>query len=361
MTRFREQIVRLKAYEPGRQPPGRLVKLNANENPYPPAPGVLEALAALGPDDVRLYPDAAARLLRARAAKVFGVTPAQVVAGNGSDDILTMIVRSFLDPGDRIAVVDPTYTLYETLAAIQGATTTVHPLGPAWSLPASFFGAAVKVTFLPNPNAQTGTLFSRRELDRLCASARGMVVIDEAYAPFAGVTAVPLLREHGNLIVMRTLSKSHSLAGLRVGFGIGRAEIIAGMTKVKDSYNVSVAGQAAARAALDAAAYTSKTVAALVKTRTWFCRELDARGWCVVPSSANFLLAEPPAPGAAALMVLLERDGYLVRYFTTPRLHSMLRISMGTDAQMRGLLACIDRWCSRSPGVTRPRNGRRVP
>jgi len=360
MTRFREQIVRLKAYEPGRQPPGRLVKLNANENPYPPAPGVLEALAALGPDDVRLYPDAAARLLRARAAKVFGVTPAQVVAGNGSDDILTMIVRSFLDPGDRIAVVDPTYTLYETLAAIQGATTTVHPLGPAWTLPASFFGAAVKVTFLPNPNAQTGTLFSRRELERLCASTRGMVVIDEAYAPFAGVTAVPLLREHGNLIVMRTLSKSHSLAGLRVGFGIGRAEIIAGMMKVKDSYNVSVAGQAAGLAALDAATYTSTTVAALVKTRTWFCRELDARGWRVVPSSANFLLAEPPAPGAAALMVLLERDGYLVRYFTTPRLHSMLRISMGTDAQMRSLLACIDRRCSRSPGV-RPRNGRRAP
>ena len=346
MNFFREQIVRLKSYEPGRQPLRPLVKLNANENPYPPSPRVLQALAALGGDAVRLYPDAASRVLRETAARSFGVSPGQVVAGNGSDDILTMIVRSFLDLGDRIAVTDPTYTLYETLAAIQGAETMTHPLEDDWSLPESFFGADAKVTFLPRPNAQTGTLFPASAVRRLCDTARGIVVVDEAYAPFTGTTVVPLVNEYPHLIVLRTLSKSHGLAGLRIGFGIGNAEVIAGMTKVKDSYNVSAAGHAAGIAALEDTAYTEKTIAAIVSTRTTFAADLAARGWRVVPSAANFILATPPAPGAAALMDVLERDGFLVRRFDTARLRHMLRISVGTADQMRGVLASIDRGCA---------------
>ncbi len=359
MTFFRDQIVRLKAYEPGRQPPRPLVKLNANENPYPPSPRVMQALAALAGDAVRLYPDAASRILRETAARAFGVEPDQVVAGNGSDDVLTVIVRSFLDPGDRIAVTDPTYTLYETLAAIQGAATVAHPLGDGWMLPESFFGSDAKVTFLPRPNAQTGTLFPEDDVRRLCDKARGIVVVDEAYASFAGTTVVPLIHEYRHLIVLRTLSKSHALAGLRIGFGIGTAEVVAGMTKVKDSYNVGVAGQVAGIAALDDAEYTAKTVAAVVATRTRLAADLAARGWRVEPSAANFVLAMPPAPGAAALMELLERDGYLVRRFDTPRLRDMLRVSVGTDDQMRGLLSSIDRWCVAPSAASRAETGNR--
>ncbi len=342
MLPFRTTIAELAPYVPGRQPAGALVKLNANENPYPPSPRVLDALAHAAAECVRLYPDAAASALRATAARVWGVAPAQVIAGNGSDDVLTMIVRTFLDPGDTIAVVDPTYTLYETLAAMQGARTTVCPLTPQWELPNAFFGADARVTFLPNPNAQTGTLFGEPALRRLCERARGMVVIDEAYAPFAGVSAIGLLREFEHLIVLRTLSKSHSLAGLRVGFGVARPAVIEMLMKVKDSYNVNAASQAAGMAALDDEAHVARNVAALVQTREWFARELAARGWETVPSAANFVLAAPPAGEAAALVAQLEQCGYLVRHFSTPRLRRFIRFSIGTDAQMRGLLACLE-------------------
>lgn len=342
MLPVREAIAALAPYVPGSQPEGTYVKLNANENPYPPSPRVLEALAAATADHVRLYPDAAARALRATAARVYGVSPEWVIAGNGSDEVLTMIARTFLDPGDTIAVVDPTYTLYETIAAMQGARTLVFPLGDHWELPDDFFGAPARVTFLPNPNAQTGTLFNECALRRLCAEARGIVVIDEAYAPFADVTAIPLLHEFPHLIVLRTLSKSHALAGLRVGFGIARPEVITVLMKVKDSYNINAISQRAGIAALEDEAYVRERIAAIVRTREWFARALAERGWGVVPSAANFVLAAPPSGHAAAIVAALEQRGYLVRHFATPRLQRYVRFTIGTDDQMHGVLTALE-------------------
>ena len=348
MNWIRKEIADLAAYVPGRQPSGPIVKLNANENPYPPAPGVQQALARLDAEALRLYPNATADGLREKAAAVFGVAREEVIAGNGSDDILNMIVRAFLDPGERVAVTDPTYTLYETLAAIQGAQVQVHPLTPAYELPETIIGAAVKVTFLANPNAQTGTLFPLAALRRVCGAAAGIVVIDEAYAEFAGVTAVGLIRDYANVLVTRTLSKSHALAGMRVGFGIGPAALIAALFKVKDSYNVNAASQRAAIAALDDPAHTRAIVAEIVATREWFAGELCARQWRVTPSAANFLLAAPPAGAAAWWLAALERAGFLVRHFATPRLRDQVRISMGTRAQMQALLTAIDAGAARA-------------
>jgi histidinol-phosphate aminotransferase len=338
----RAEIQRLEAYVPGRQPRTRMVKLNANENPYPPSPRVLAALAAVGADAARLYPDATAQPVREVAAQVFGVAPDEVLVGNGSDDVLTMVVRAFLDAGDRIAVTDPTYTLYQTIAAMQGAQTDVYPLDDAFQLTPAFFTAQARMTFLASPNAQTGTLFDEAGIARLCAQRDGVVVIDEAYAPFAGVTCVPLLRRYANLIVLRTLSKSHSMAGLRIGFGLARPATIAALMKVKDSYNVNAVSQAAALAALQDADYTRATVARIVATRAWFAAALRERGWQVTSSSANFVLATPSRGTAREIMAQLEQAGYLVRHFATPRLQAALRFSIGTDEQMRGLVTALD-------------------
>jgi histidinol-phosphate aminotransferase len=342
MMLFRHAVLELAAYVPGAQPEGACVKLNANENPYPPSPAVMRAVARASADAVRLYPDATARPVREAAALAYQVQADEIVVGNGSDDVLTMICRTFLDPGDRIAVVDPTYTLYETLAAIQDARTDVYPLAEDYQLPEALFTTRAKVTFLPNPNAQTGTLFPEQALRRLCEQQRGIVVIDEAYAPFAGVTMLPQIRNYGNLIVLRTLSKSHSLAGLRVGFGIARAEIIAALMKVKDSYNVNAVSQAAAIAALQDEDYVAQTTAAIRATREWFAAQLSARGWTVYPSAANFVLTVPPQGRAAEIMRAARAGGYLLRRFDTPLLDDKLRISIGTDDQMRGLLACLE-------------------
>ncbi|MCX7847728.1 MAG: histidinol-phosphate transaminase [bacterium] len=342
MLPVRPAIAALTPYVPGEQPDGTFVKLNANENPYPPSPRVLEAVARATGDQVRLYPDALSRALRAVAARAFGVGQDWVIAGNGSDDVLTMIVRTFLDPGDTIAVVDPTYTLYETLAAMQGAHARRYPLTEQWELPEAFFGAPAQVTFLPNPNAQTGTLFSAAAIRRLCAAAQGVLVLDEAYAPFAGVTYLPLVREFPHLIVLRTLSKSHALAGLRVGFGVAQPDVIALLMKVKDSYNLNAISQVAGIAALEDTRYVEERIAAIVRTREAFARALAERGWELVPSAANFVLAAPPGGQAREVVVALEQRGYLVRHFATPRLERYVRFSIGTDEQMDGLVAALD-------------------
>ena len=252
MKWVRPQINNLLPYVPGKQVSGSVVKLNANENPYPPSSRAFSVLQDIGSDSLRLYPDAISEKLREAAAKVFGVNTKQTIVGNGSDDVLTMIIRTFLDPGDSIAVVDPTYTLYETLAEIQGAKTEIHSLNEDYSIPESFFKTKSMVIFLPNPNAQTGTLFPLEQIERLCGNNNSVVVIDEAYADFAGVSAIPFIKKYENMIILRTVSKSYSLAGIRVGFGISSTNIISALMKVKDSYNVnSVSQLIAAEALLD--------------------------------------------------------------------------------------------------------------
>lgn len=341
MNAIRKAIDSMQGYVPGRQPEGSFVKLNANENPYPPSPKALEAVGALGADSVRLYPSSTAVELRKVAGKVFGVDPELVVAGNGSDDIFTMIIRSILDAGDTLAVVDPTYTLYEVLAEIQGAVTERHPLGEDYSLPESFFESGAKLKILPNPNAQTGTLFPKGEIERLVESAKGVVVIDEAYALFAGESSLDLLKRFDNLIVTRTMSKSHSLAGMRIGFGMSSKGIVEAMLKVKDSYNLNAASQLMAAAALRDGEYTAEIVRKIVATRDWFSAELTKLGWQVAPSSGNFLLAKPGHGEAEAIVAALEKEGYLVRHFDVPRLKDKIRFSIGTPEQMEKLVELL--------------------
>jgi len=347
MSKIRRTIEAMQGYVPGRQPSGAFVKLNANENPYPPSPKALEALGAIGPDGFRLYPSSTADELRRTAAEVFGVPFGCIVAGNGSDDIFTMIIRSILDEGDTLAVVDPTYTLYETLAEIQGAKTEKHPLKGDYSLPESFFESEAKLKILPNPNAQTGTLFPKEDIARLVESAKGIVVIDEAYALFAGSNAIELLPRCPNLIVTRTMSKSHSLAGLRVGFGLASEEIISALMKVKDSYNLNGASQKAAREALLDREYTSGVIKKIVETRDDFGKGLAALGWVVTPSSGNFLLATPPSGDACEITDYLEKNGYLVRHFDTPRLKDKIRFSIGKKEQMDDLLELLKKHTAR--------------
>jgi len=338
MSFFRKNIVELEPYIPGKQPKENIVKLNANENPYPPSPKVVSAIDNFSKDCLRLYSDAVSEKVRKTAADSFQVNIDEVIVGNGSDDILTIIVRSFLEPDGKIAVVYPSYTLYETLAGIHGVETEKFSLEEDYSLPESFFCANAKVKFLPNPNAQTGTLFPEENIVRLCSDSSGIVVIDEAYAAFAGVTFIPLIKEFKNLIVLRTLSKSHSLAGMRIGFGFAAAEIISGLMKVKDSYNVNSLSQAAATAALHDDSYVQDNIEKIITTRKWFSSKLIERGWSVVPSEANFVLAKPPNGAAKNICADLEKSGYLVRHFSTPRLNDKLRISIGTKEQMLGFL-----------------------
>lgn len=341
MDKIRKSVQAMQGYIPGRQPAGSFVKLNANENPYPPSPKAMEALRRTAEDSARLYPSSTAEGLRQAASAVFGVPTGQIVAGNGSDDIFTMIIRSILDAGDTLAVVDPTYTLYETLAEIQGAVTERHPLGEDYSLPESFFESGAKLKILPNPNAQTGTLFPEKDIERLVKSARGIVVIDEAYALFAGASSMELLKKYDNLVVTRTMSKSHSLAGLRVGFGLSSPEIIEAFNKVKDSYNLNAASQAAAAAALSDQEYTAGVVKKITETRDAFAKRLSALGWQVAPSWGNFLLAKPGKGEASGIVERLEKEGYLVRHFNTPRLKDKIRFSVGTEEQMEKLIELL--------------------
>lgn len=344
MDTVRKTIREMEGYVPGRQPGGSFSKLNANENPYPPSPRALAVLGGVAGDALRLYPSASAERLRETAARVFGVASDMVVVGNGSDDIFTMVIRTFLDAGDVLAVVDPTYTLYETLAEIQDARTERHSLKEDFSLPESFFESAAKLKILPNPNAQTGNLFPESDLRRLCATAKGAVVIDEAYALFAGYSALGLLKEFPNLVVTRTMSKSHSLAGLRVGFGMAAPEIIGAMLKVKDSYNVNAVSQLAAAAALEDGEYTAGVVRRIMATQADFAKGLAGLGWTVYPSRSNFVLARPACGTADEIMAYMEENGFLVRHFTTERLFDKIRFSIGTEEQMRRILELLADW-----------------
>jgi len=341
MKWIRPKINNLQPYIPGKQVTGKVLKLNANENPYSPSPRVFSVLQEVGSDALRLYPDAIAGALRKIAAEVFDVDTEQTIIGNGSDDVLTMIVRTFLDSEDSIAVVDPTYTLYETLAAIQGLKTEIHSLNTDYTIPASFLKTKSKVVFLPNPNAQTGTLFPLELVERLCNRNNNIVVIDEAYADFAGVTSIPLLKKYDNLIVLRTVSKSYSLAGIRVGFGLSNPSFISAMMKVKDSYNVNSISQLIAAEAMLDREHFNRNIGKIIETREWFSKSLSDFGWKVTPSAANFILVEPVKDSPESVMKRLEAAGILIRYFNTPRLNDKLRISIGTDEQMETLLKII--------------------
>jgi len=272
----------MQAYVPGFQPEGDgFVKLNTNENPYPPSPRVIEAIRAAAAESLRLYPDPMSNAFRDKVAETYGFRREQVLAGNGSDDLLSMISRCFLSPGDKAVYPYPTYLLYETLCRIQDAEPVEIDFNDDFSLPAEMFKAKGKVLFLCNPNSPSATMVPPDEVRRLAESFPGVVVIDEAYVDFADTDCLDLAKTQANVIVLRTLSKSFSLAGMRCGFAVASEDIINGLAKVKDSYNLDRLAIAAAAAALSDLPHMRRNVELIRATRAKLTAGLRGLGFHV--------------------------------------------------------------------------------
>ena len=330
---------------PGEQPGAgrRVIKLNTNENPYPPSPRVLEALARALDESVRLYPDPEATALRTRAAALYGVPVDHVLAGNGSDEVIALLLRATIDPGDRVAFPAPTYSLYDTMVAVQGGEIVRVPWPSDFSLPSELARTGAKVTFLCNPNSPSGTFVPVAEIEALAREMRGLLVVDEAYVDFAHDHALRLVGRLPNVVVFRTLSKSFSLAGLRVGFVIARPELLVGLRTVKDSYNLNRLSQVAAEAALSDLPTMEANVSRIRATRATLTAGLVKLGYAVLPSEANFVLARRAGVDQAAVTRALAARDILVRHFATPELADALRITVGTDEEIAALLDALAR------------------
>lgn len=340
----RALLADVEGYVPGEQPQrSGVVKLNTNENPYPPSPRVLEAIGHLSADAFRKYPDPTALTLRQSAATVYGYpTPDWVFAGNGMDEILALALRTFVDPGDRILAPYPTYTLYETLARLHGATLRWVDLDESFQLPAHFFEEQARLVFVARPNAPTGVAYPRDVMERFCSSFDGLVFIDEAYVDFADDSCIDFPKRFDNVIVGRSFSKSFSMAGLRLGLAFAHPDLIAEFMKTKDSYNVNGVTQAAGIAALQDYGWMETNVARVRATRERLTAGLQKLGFRVTPSQTNFVLAVyPGSPSAREIFESLRARDIFVRYFPTRRLENALRISVGTEDETDILLRAL--------------------
>jgi histidinol-phosphate aminotransferase len=340
----RNNIRQMSGYTPGEQPGAgvRIIKLNTNENPFPPSPRVMAAIRALEPEHLRRYPNPTADHFRSAAAKVNGIPMDWIIAGNGSDDTLSIAMRTFLGPGDLLAYPDPTYSLYPVLADIDQTRHVGVPWAKNYDLPIdALIATGARGIFLANPNAPTGTFLPPGRIKELLKRFDGLVLVDEAYVDFSGENCVSLLREHENLVISRTLSKAYSLAGLRFGYGMAQPQVITEMMKVKDSYNCDAIAIVAAAAALLDQDYARKTWEHVCNERERVTRELTAMGWTVLPSRANFILATSPDGDGQSAYLGLKARGILVRYFDKPGLRDKIRISIGTREEDDALLAAL--------------------
>lgn len=345
MGYLRENIEAMAGYTPGEQPPADspVIKINTNENPYPPSPQVLRVLRETDWSILRRYPDPMANKVRDRLAAMWGVERDEVLCGNGSDELLTLVMRAFVGEGEAIAYPTPTYSLYPVLAAIQGARTIEIPSPDDFSIPLDKLGRVrAKVLFLCNPNAPTGVWLDPDEVADLVEEFDGVVVVDEAYADFAPQSAVAALRGKANALCLRTLSKSYSLAGIRFGYAVGPADLIAGLAKAKDSYNVDAVSIEVAAAALDDAAYARENVRKIVEERARLEARLVDLGFEVLPSEANFLLATVPGGAARDCYERVKGAGILIRYWEAPRLDDKLRITVGRPEENDRLLEILE-------------------
>ena len=352
MSRFlRPNIARMAGYVPGEQPHnGGFVKLNTNENPYPPSPRVRTAILEAVTDRLRLYPDPMATELCRTAAGLHQVEPDMVLAGNGSDDLLTIITRGFIGPGDRASFASPTYLLYATLVELQDGQSVTVPYDHNWKLdPRSLALAGSKLVFLANPDSPSGTALTREQIAELARSLDCPLVVDEAYADFAQPEfhAVPLVHEYPNVIVTRSLSKGYSLAGVRLGYLVARAEIITHLIKVKDSYNCSMLSQVAGVAALHDQEYLAETRSRIRSTRSRLTGVLRGMGYEVPDSQANFVWATG-GPSARDTFQKLKDRKILVRLMCYPGYPDGLRITVGTDEEIGRLLDVLGQIVSRT-------------
>lgn len=343
MIPLRRTIAEMRGYVPGFQPrEPDYIKLNTNENPYPPSPAVISAIQDEVGDSLRKYPEPASRLAREEAGRLYGFDPEWVIMANGSDEVLNNLIRAFAGEGEEIAYVHPSYSYYVTLAEIQGARVSTFGLTPDFRIDGLPDRYAGKIFFLTTPNAPLGFSFPHDFIAELAERCDGMLVIDEAYADFAEGNALDLVRSCSNVVVTRTLSKSYSLAGMRLGLAIARPEVIEALDKIRDHYNLDRLAQAAAVAALRDQEYFRACVRRIKETRVWFCTGLKRIGHQVISSDTNFVFTSPPDCDGRRVYEALFRRKILVRHFTDPLLSSGLRISIGTREEMEATLAALE-------------------
>jgi histidinol-phosphate aminotransferase len=358
---IRPLVRELDAYVPGEQPkiPG-LIKLNTNENPYPPSPRVLRAVKNAVDGRLRLYPNPTAQTLRAKLAKLHNCKLENIIVGNGSDELLALAVRGFVEPKPdsklkiqnsklaktTVQYFTPSYSLYPVLADIHGAVKNAVPLNSDFSLPSVAelkrdkkwdFNAAL--TLVTTPNAPGGRGYKTSELEKLCRAQNGVVVMDEAYVNFANENALKLALKFQRVLVARTFSKAYSLCFQRVGYFVGHPGLIAALDKIRDSYNVNGLGQIAAVATLDDLKFYRANFKKIISTRGWLGGELTKLGFRVLPSQTNFILTQPPKFPAKDWLQKLRDRKILVRWFSAPEVKDYLRITIGTPAEAAALVA----------------------
>lgn len=338
-------------YIPGEQPRDRiLVKLNTNENPYGPSPEVKKAIRTYDPDRLRLYPDPGCGLLRAKLAAVNNLQLEQIFVGNGSDEILALAFQAFFTGGTgedpHILFPDITYSFYPVYCRMYDIAYRLVSLDTQLDCRAADFPADGRGLVLANPNAPTGRFLALSELEQLIAAKRDrLVLVDEAYIDFGSQSALPLLKKYDNLLIVRTFSKSHSLAGIRVGFALGDPQLIAGLERVRDSFNSYTVGslsQIAAHAALQDETWFAEKCASIIANRKITGEQLANLGFEVIPSQANFIFCSHPQHDGEYLYSRLRRKGILVRHFNLPRISRYLRITIGTEDQMRQLTQALE-------------------
>ena len=341
-----DTLKKLIPYTPGEQPKDiKIIKLNTNENPYPPSPKVIEAIKACTNSELRLYPDSNCESIRKVIADYKGIKASQVFVGNGSDEILAFAFLAFLGHGKKILFPDITYSFYSVYADIFNLDYNCVPLNDDFSIPVDMFLCVNGGIVLCNPNAPTGKFLPLKDIRRILDyNSENVVIIDEAYIDFGGESAVKLLQEYPNLLVVQTLSKSRSLAGLRVGFAMGHGDLILGLETVKNSINSYTIDRLAlygSCAAINDKEYFEVTRKKVINTRDWLTLELIKLGFNVIDSKANFLLVNHPSKDAEDIYDYLKTHGILVRHFKKPRIDNYLRISIGTDDEMQVFLSTI--------------------
>ena len=345
----------LNAYVPGKQPQDSdWIKLNTNENPYPPSPGVGTAIAEVSGDQLRKYPNPISARLRKTLASHYGLPGENwAFVGNGSDEILNLLIRVFCDQEHGGGYMVPSYSLYPVLLSIQNAKQCVVRYDESFSLPVDDVGTCgANIFFLTSPNAPTGVGIPTETIRELAEKFSGILVVDEAYGAFAKENAISLLRDFPNLCVTRTFSKSHSLAGMRIGCLLGNPEIVELLDKVRDSYNVNVISQAAGLAAISDPDYYNGLIEKIIRRRNCYIEEWVAKGWFTYPSKANYIFTKPVDSAgnsgpevALSLFDFLSEHKILVRYFgKDPLTDSFLRISVGSESEMLTLSETIDLW-----------------
>ena len=342
MGYFRENIEKMAGYEPGFQPDStNIVKLNTNENPYPPSPKVIETIKSITPEQLRRYPRPMADAFRQTTAEVLGIGEENIICVNGGDELLNLAIRAFCDKNRPVAYPTPTYSLYPVLAKMQNCLAIEIPFDDEFNLPAKLTSTGAALIIVCNPNAPSGTFIPKEELRQLAQETKGVLLIDEAYVDFAEDNCLELAKKFDNVIVLRSMSKGYSLAGLRFGFGIASENIIKGLNKVKDSYNTDAIAIAAATAAIKDQQYFRNNAKKIKIERKFLTEKLTRLGFEVLASQANFVFAKPSKARAIDIYEKLKDRNIYVRYWAYPDIKDKLRITVGTAEQNEKLINAL--------------------